>query len=41
MPGAEHSFDGPLYLGDPGLSIVEEAWKALDSVVETACKGTG
>lgn len=34
VPGARHGFDGDLFLGDPGLEIVEGAWKALDKVVE-------
>jgi hypothetical protein len=31
--GQGHGFDGPLFLGDSGLAIVEEAWTALDGIV--------
>ncbi|KAF7867164.1 hypothetical protein EAF04_005248 [Stromatinia cepivora] len=28
-----HAWDYPLFLGDPELKVVEEAWKALDEIV--------
>ena len=34
VPGAGHGFDGSLFLGDPGLVVVEGAWKALDEVLK-------
>ncbi|KAE9362882.1 hypothetical protein N431DRAFT_490327 [Stipitochalara longipes BDJ] len=34
VPGAGHGFDMTLFVGDPGLVIVEDAWKALDEVVK-------
>ena len=33
-PGQPHAFDAELFLGDPGLAVVEEAWRALDKLVE-------
>ncbi len=34
VPGAGHGFDMTLFVGDPGLFIVEDAWKALDEIVK-------
>ncbi|KAL3423112.1 hypothetical protein PVAG01_04859 [Phlyctema vagabunda] len=34
VPGAGHSFDSGSFLGDPPLEIVEEAWRALDEIME-------
>ncbi|KAF7937935.1 uncharacterized protein EAE97_007731 [Botrytis byssoidea] len=31
--GKKHFWDMPLFLGDPGLKEVEEAWKALDEII--------
>jgi len=31
--GWGHGFDGPLFLGDSGRVVVEEAWAALDGIV--------
>lgn len=38
VPGAGHAFDGGLFLGDPGLGIVEKAWEALHEVVRASEK---
>jgi hypothetical protein len=32
--GQNHGFDGALFLGDPRLTVVEEAWAALDDIVK-------
>jgi hypothetical protein len=34
--GKNHAWDVPLFLGDPELDVVEEAWRALDKVVAEA-----
>ncbi|PQE22844.1 Endomembrane 70 protein [Rutstroemia sp. NJR-2017a BBW] len=34
--GKNHAWDVPLFLGDPELNVVEEAWRALDKVVAEA-----
>jgi hypothetical protein len=34
--GKNHAWDVPLFLGDPELKVVEEAWKALDKIVAEA-----
>jgi len=34
--GQPHNFDEGLFLGDPALSIVEDAWKALDAIINTS-----
>ena len=31
--GQGHGFDGPVFLRDTGLVVVEEAWAALDGIV--------
>jgi hypothetical protein len=33
VPDVGHAFDSGLYLGDPGLVIVDGEWKALEDVV--------
>ncbi|KUJ10806.1 alpha/beta-hydrolase [Mollisia scopiformis] len=33
VKGKKHAFDSGLYLGDPDLELVEEAWRALDEIV--------
>ncbi|KAE9370886.1 alpha/beta-hydrolase [Stipitochalara longipes BDJ] len=33
--GQNHNFEVPLFLGDPGLAVVEEAWAALDEIVKS------
>ena len=38
--GKAHAWDMPLFLGDPDLEVVEEAWKALDEIVAEAQAGT-
>jgi hypothetical protein len=30
-----HGFDGPLFLGDPALTVVEKAWGALDEIIKS------
>ena len=40
VPGAGHAFESSLFLGDPGLVIVEGAWKALDEVVEDCAQSS-
>jgi hypothetical protein len=36
VPGEPHAWDTQLYLGDPRLRIVEEAWDELERVVQLA-----
>jgi hypothetical protein len=40
VPGKEHSFDQNLFLGDPGLAVVEDAWRTLDEIVNTVAETT-
>ncbi|KAG4421469.1 hypothetical protein IFR04_005419 [Cadophora malorum] len=39
--GAKHAFDEPHYLGDPEITTVEEAWAALEEVVNAKLNGSG
>ncbi|TGO24261.1 hypothetical protein BPAE_0107g00080 [Botrytis paeoniae] len=38
--GRKHGWDMPLFLGDPGLREIEEAWESLDEIVLKAQGGT-
>lgn len=41
VEGAEHGFDTMLFLGDPKLEVVREAWEeALDEIVKQKIAGS-